>query len=231
MQLLPYLPLSSDGNVNDAAITLQSSFLSLFLSSFSLKWAARKQPCLNFFSQGTPTMKILQKCLISSLVSKKTPTAFPLSYFTLRCRPSSFLPSLPRRGGDRERGEGRGGAVRGESPLFLSRLSLGGDSHHAKRGALTESVVHVNIYAYCAAFLWRKNVERKCWTCVWAGRELMMGQPAALRICNKPDWHTHIWLLTQQASVHADWPDRLNIEHRASVERPLCECDPRPTVP
>ncbi len=67
--------------------------------------------------------------------------------------------------------------------------------------------------------------------CVWVGRELMTGQPAALGICNKPDWHTHIWLLARQASVHADWPDWLNIEHRVSVERLLCQFDPRPTVP
>lgn len=60
--MLPDLPLSSDGDVNEAVIMLQLTFLSLFISSFALKketQGCKKTALPELFSQGTPTMKIL----------------------------------------------------------------------------------------------------------------------------------------------------------------------------
>lgn len=101
-QLLPYLPLSSYGDVNQTVVVFPLFVPFLFLSKGD-KGLQENRPCLKLFSQGTPTMKILQKCLISSLVSKKPPqrSYFPTS-FSAVVLPPSFPPSLPCRGGDRE---------------------------------------------------------------------------------------------------------------------------------
>lgn len=62
--------------------------------------------------------------------------------------------------------------------------------------------------------------------CVWVNREGADDGP----ICNKPDWHTRIWLGTRQASVHTDG---LNVQQDVSTELPRLPvwCDPCPTVP
>lgn len=74
---------------------------------------------------------------------QKTPTAFLLSYLMLHCRVSSFLPSLPCRGGDSEWREGRGGTWRKPDVSVMTEpwtvIAIMQSIEHRQ---------HVNIYAY-----------------------------------------------------------------------------------
>lgn len=84
--------------------------------------------------------------------------------------------------------------------------------------------MHVNIYAYCCFPMEEKcRAEMLGRVCGWWGGELMMGQPAALRICNKPDWHTR----TSGSSLdkHLSTLTVPLVEHPAPSERGAHACE------
>lgn len=84
--------LSLYGNRNEALLMLWLFFLSLFLSLFALKETGAERKLS--FSQGTPTMKILNSDFLPGF-QKPPPHGSPT--FLLHSPLSSFL---PHRGGD-----------------------------------------------------------------------------------------------------------------------------------
>lgn len=85
----------------------------------------------------------------------------------------------------------------GNALVFLASSVSGGDSHHAKCGALTGSEVHVNTYAYCCfSYGGGNNVERKDFGRVYVSGEGVEAGPTCRTedsLCTKPKWN--IWLL------------------------------------